>query len=109
VRLFDMPLFTFTEQPCHPVDYVAPNHFSATHPLSIFTQNVIVQRWDADDSQIGVVNLQLTVRRPDGSTEVTELEPADIGPLLRDRFSIAMTDDDMATVAAACARHATRA
>lgn len=34
VSLFDLPMFTFTERPVHPVDYITPNHFSSTHPMS---------------------------------------------------------------------------
>ncbi|MGH2686128.1 MAG: arylamine N-acetyltransferase family protein [Actinomycetota bacterium] len=96
VRLFDMPLYTFTEAPQHPVDYVAPNHFSSTHPLSIFTQATILQRWERGDVQVGLVGLDLTVRRPDGGVEVTRVEPGDLGSVLRDRFLLDLDDDEVA-------------
>jgi N-hydroxyarylamine O-acetyltransferase len=101
VRLFDMPLYTFTEAPQHPVDYLAPNHFSSTHPLSIFTQTTIVQRWDEDDVQVGLVGLQLTERLPDGSVQVSAVDAGELGPVLRDRFRLDLDDDELARVRAA--------
>ena len=60
----DLPLYTFTEERRHAVDYLAPNHYSSTHPLSLFTQHVIVQRWDGD-VQVGLVDGVLLVARQD--------------------------------------------
>jgi N-hydroxyarylamine O-acetyltransferase len=100
VRLFDMPLYTFTDAPQHPVDYVAPNHLSATHPHSIFTQNTIVQRWDDDDVQVGLVGCELTERLPDGTTDVTSIGPDELGAVLRGRFALDVDDDDIAQLSA---------
>ncbi len=100
VRLFDTPLYTFTDTPRHPVDYLAPNHYSSTHPRSLFTQNVIAQRWD-DDRQVGLVGLTLSERGADGTEEVTDVAPADLGRVLRERFGLDLTDDEAARVGAA--------
>ena len=67
VRLFDLPLYTFTEAPRHPVDYLAPEPLLVDAPRSLFTQTVIAQRWE-DHTQVGLVGLQLTERRADGET-----------------------------------------
>lgn len=96
VRLFDLPLYTFVDEPRHPVDYVTPNHYSSTHPSSPFTQNTIVQRWDEKYVQVGLVGLELTERLPDGTIEVTAIDPTDVDPLLRTRFDL---DLDEATLA----------
>ena len=74
VRLFDTPLYTFTEVPRHPVDYLAPNHYSSTHPLSLFTQHVIAQRWDG--RRAGRPGRQtLSERRADGRVTELRLSP----------------------------------
>ena len=95
VRLFDMPLYTFTETPHHPIDYLTPNHFSSTHPLSLFTQMTIVQRWDDGDVQVGLVGLGLTERLPDGEVKTTSVDPGDLGDLLRGRFGLELDDDEV--------------
>ena len=95
VSLFDMALYTFTETPQHPVDYVTPNHFSATHPRSIFTQVAMAQRWTDDDVQLGLADLQLTERHPDGRTEVIPVDLADLGPVLHQRFGIGLDDEEV--------------
>jgi hypothetical protein len=56
MKLFDLPMFSFTDEPRHPVDFLAPNHLASTHPMSIFTQFTVVQRWDGD-TQIGLNGL----------------------------------------------------
>jgi N-hydroxyarylamine O-acetyltransferase len=104
LRLFDMPLYTFTEVPQHPVDYLAPNHLSSTHPMSIFTQTTIVQRWDDDDVQVGLVGLELTERNPDGSVEISAIDPADLGAVLRERFALDLAEPEVARIAATAAR-----
>ena len=98
--LSDVPLYTFTEAARHPVDYLAPNHHSSTHPRSLFTQNVIVQRWEGD-CQVGLVGLCLTERRAGGPDVPTPVDPDDLGTVLRTRFDLALTDDEVARVTAA--------
>jgi N-hydroxyarylamine O-acetyltransferase len=95
VSLFDMTLFTFTDEPAHPVDYVTPNHFSSTHPLSIFTQFTMAQRWRDDDVQIGLVDRVLKERLPDGTSHDTEIDPADLGPVLSEHFGLDLPSQDL--------------
>jgi N-hydroxyarylamine O-acetyltransferase len=81
--LGDRLLYTFSSVPRHPVDYVAPNHFSSTHPLSVFTQHITVQR-SYEHVQRTLSNLELTDRYPDGRVETTVLDPADHAAILRE-------------------------
>ena len=96
---FDLTLYSFTDDPRHPVDYVAPNHFSSTHPLSIFTQHTIVQRWDGF-VQVGIVDRLLTERLPDGQVVDTEIEPDDLGSVLEERFGLALPQDELDSLTA---------
>ena len=76
----------------------APNHYSSTHPRSLFTQTVIAQRWEGD-TQVGLVGLQLTERRADGET-VAAVDPDDLGLVLRERFGLDLTPDEVGRLAA---------
>ena len=95
VSLFDLPMFTFAERPAHPVDYITPNHFSSTHPLSIFTQFVIASRWRADGVSVQLTGLQLKERRPDGTEHDTAVDPADLGDVLAEHFDLHLSPQDL--------------
>lgn len=95
VWLGDLPMFTFDDRPAHPVDYITPNHFSATHPLSIFTQFVIASIWRADGVSLQLNGRILKERRPDWTEHDTELDPADLGPALREHFGIDLPRQDL--------------
>jgi N-hydroxyarylamine O-acetyltransferase len=95
VSLFDLPMFTFTEQRAHEVDYVTPNHFSSTHPLSIFTQHTIATRWRDDGVQIGYTDGVLKERRPDWSEHDTPVDPADLGDVLREQLGLELSTDEL--------------
>jgi N-hydroxyarylamine O-acetyltransferase len=103
VRLFDMPLYTFSEVPQQPADYLPLNHFLSTSPRSMYTQTTIVQRWDDGDVQVGLVGLDLTERRPDGTGGVTSIAPDGLGVVLRGRFGLDVDDDELSRLRAACA------
>ena len=95
---YDMLLYTFTEEPRHPVDFLTPNLFTSTHPLAIFTQLLMVQRWQDDDSQIGLIDLDLLLRRPGLPDDVRRVDLADLGAVLRDTFGIALDDGELAAL-----------
>lgn len=99
VSLFDLPMFTFTDAVAHPVDYVAPNHLSSTHPQSLFTQSTIVQRWRPDGVQVGFVDGTLKERRPDGTEHDVTVGPGDLGRVLREEFGLRVDDADVAALA----------
>jgi arylamine N-acetyltransferase len=92
-----MPLYTFTETPRHAIDYLAPNHLCATHPQSVYTQTIIVQRWDDGGVQVGLVGLDLLERRPDGHVEA-RIAPDDLETVLHDRFRLDLDDDELASI-----------
>jgi N-hydroxyarylamine O-acetyltransferase len=91
----DMLLYTFTEEPRHPVDLVTPNHFTSTHPITIFTQLLMVQRWQDDDTQLGLVDLDLTLRRAGVADEVTHIDIADLGVVLEEQFGLELSTTDV--------------
>jgi N-hydroxyarylamine O-acetyltransferase len=92
VSLFDLPLFTIDDRAAHPVDYVTPNHFSSTHPLSIFTQFTIASRWN-DDVSVQLTDRGLKERRPDGTEHDTEID--DMGAVLRSHFDLDLPAEDL--------------
>ena len=98
--LSDHLLYTFTDHPRHPTDYIAPNHYSSTHPRSVFTGLPIVQRSD-DQVQTILVGLTLTERYPDGTERTDAVAPGDYAALLRHRFGLALGDDEVARLLAA--------
>jgi N-hydroxyarylamine O-acetyltransferase len=75
-------LYSFTQEPQYPIDYVVANHFVATHPHSPFVLRLVVQRTD------GMTRWSLRNR------EFTEEEP-------RRKTIQALADDDalLATLA----------
>jgi N-hydroxyarylamine O-acetyltransferase len=75
-------LYSFTQEPQYPIDYVVANHFVATHPHSPFVLRLVVQRTD------GMTRWSLRNR------EFTEEEP-------RQKTIQALADDDalLATLA----------
>jgi N-hydroxyarylamine O-acetyltransferase len=95
VSLFDLPMFTIDDRPAHPVDYITPNHFSSTHPLSIFTQHVIASRWRDDGVSVQLTDVGLKERRPDGTEHDTEIDPADLGPVLSEHFGLDLPAQDL--------------
>jgi N-hydroxyarylamine O-acetyltransferase len=96
---YDLLLYTFTEEPRHPVDFLTPNHFTSTHELAIFTQMTIVQRWQEDDSQLGLVDLDLTLRRAGRPDEVSRIALDDLGTVLAEQFDLRLGDDEVAALA----------
>ena len=100
VSLFDMPMFTFLERPAHPVDYITPNHFSSTHPMSIFTQFVIASIWRDDGVSLTLDGLQLKERRPDWTEHDTDIDPADLGDVLDDHFGLDLPAHDLGSLKA---------
>lgn len=76
-------LYTWSDEQRHPIDYVTPNHFSSTHPLSVFVLNATVQR-STEDVQRTLAGLELIERYPDGRLDTTPIAPEDYPAALRD-------------------------
>jgi len=96
--LGDVLLYTFSSERRHPVDYVTPNHFSSTHPLSVFTQHITVQR-SYEHVQRTLSNLELTDRFPDGRAEVTAIDVADYAVVLRE-LGLDLPSEDLGLLSA---------
>jgi len=98
-----MPLFTFTEQRAHPIDYIAPNHLSSTHPNSIFTQFTIATRWREDGVALALNDRNLKERSATGEHD-TEIDPADLGAVLREHFGLDLPAQDLVVLSGALRR-----
>jgi N-hydroxyarylamine O-acetyltransferase len=83
MRCNDVLLYTFSEERRHPVDYVTPNHYSSTHPESVFLRGPTVQR-SYEDVQRTLFNGDRIDRFPDGRVETTAIVGDDYASVLRD-------------------------
>ena len=95
LSMADRALYSFTELNRHPVDFLAPNYSTSTHPNSMHTQTLIVQRWTEELMQVGLVNLELLIRDP---YTTTTLDPDALGDTLVDTFDLAIGEDDLASL-----------
>jgi N-hydroxyarylamine O-acetyltransferase len=96
-------LYEFTLQRQWPIDYELANWFTATHPGSLFTTNLLAAR-PMPDRRYGLLNDALTIRHRDGRVEQSRLDgPQALGDALSQHFGIALGDDEVARVAAAIA------
>jgi N-hydroxyarylamine O-acetyltransferase len=82
-------LYSFTTDPCQPIDYKYPNYFHSHSPDSIFMQRRICTIPTTEGRKI-LVDRTLSVRRQ-GKTEKSAVESdADYARLLRDHFGIVL-------------------
>jgi N-hydroxyarylamine O-acetyltransferase len=82
-------LYSFTTDPCQPIDYKYPNYFHSHSPDSIFMQRRICTIPTTEGRKI-LVDRTLSVRRQ-GKTEKSAVESeADYAQLLRDHFGIVL-------------------
>jgi arylamine N-acetyltransferase len=95
LSMADRALYSFTELDHHPVDFLAPNYSTSTHPNSMYTQTLIVQRWTNELVQVGLVDLELLIRDPYTTTTV---DPDALGKTLADTFDLAVSDEDLASL-----------
>jgi N-hydroxyarylamine O-acetyltransferase len=94
LALGDLAMYTFSDEPRHPVDYLTPNHWSSTHPLSLFTQVSMAHRW-VGDVHLALAERELRERFPDGRSRTTVVPPEDHGRVLRERFGIDLPRADV--------------
>jgi N-hydroxyarylamine O-acetyltransferase len=77
-------------------DYEVANWFAATHPNSIFTNNLIVARVGPAGARHTFLNGRVTVRRPPDQMERRMLEDvADYLTTLVDAFGLALSADEV--------------
>lgn len=100
-----LPLYRFDLQPQLPIDYEMANHWIATSPRSLFTQNLIAARV-TESHRYTLRNNQLAIHHRDGRTErSTVTDPSELGRLLAGPFGIRLpegpqVDDLLARTAA---------
>lgn len=91
------PLYTFTTERQHVADVEMANHFTSTHPSSPFIGQLIAMRRHRS-SRTRLRGRRLEVSYPGGAPEVTDLDDAAVGAVLRDTFDIALDDAEVAAL-----------
>ncbi|MFD5703678.1 arylamine N-acetyltransferase family protein [Streptomyces lasiicapitis] len=88
-------LYAYTMDRRLPVDYVVMNHYTSTHPKSPFIRRPVLQQ-AAPDVRRRLVGAQLTLTRPDGSTDERDVPVSELWETLVREFGIELGDDDFA-------------
>ena len=86
------PLYHFTQQPLHPIDYELANWYVSTHPNSQFVNNFMAAFVGAD-RRYALVNQRLSIYHFDGKMERRMLTGGQIDTLLHDTFGLARPGD----------------
>lgn len=87
------PIYRFDLARQFPVDYEVSNHFLLTHPSSPFLTLLMAAR-AAPDHRFALLNNELAVHRPDGTTERRRLNgTAEIRRTLEQKFGLTLPDD----------------
>jgi N-hydroxyarylamine O-acetyltransferase len=89
-------VYRFTLDPQVPADYMVANWFTSTHPLALFTGNLLVQRL-TPEGRTSLFNTKLTERRSDGTTAERRLADSDdLARVLEATFAITPPSDPAA-------------
>jgi len=81
-------LYEFSEEPQTPADVVIANHYTATHPASVFRRTLTIQRVTRDERI--VFRGDTLVRSRDGRTTEERIERARLQETVREVFGIGM-------------------
>jgi len=81
------PLYDFTEDPRTPADYAVFHHYLSTHPKSVFTGRLVVQRTD-DHARYALTDREFTVTTADGTTRRRTLADGELSATLREVFGL---------------------
>lgn len=95
-------LYLLGLEPQLPVDIAAANWLVANRPGGLFTANLVASR-APPGRRMALLNRRLTVRGEDGSESIAMLEGMALGEALHGQFGIALTEAELAAVAAALA------
>jgi len=88
-------MYRFTLEPQGSRDYEVYNWFTATHPASIFVNNLVAARVRGDH-RVTVRNREHGVRRADGSDETARLEsPTELHRVLTEDFGLEARLEDI--------------
>lgn len=91
-----MDLYAFTLDAHERIDYEVLNHFTATHPRSIFRSLLVAQLLSAD-RRVALRNHELTVETSDGIARST-LADAQVLEALRETFGLQLPPDTVLNV-----------
>jgi len=86
-------LYAFTLEPALPVDFEVANHFTSTHPRSIFVQTLTAQRSTARARH--VLRGRLYTRSGDDPVRREDLTDAEAHALLTGTFSLPVTMEEV--------------
>jgi len=102
-------IYRLSPRPCLSADYEVANWFTATHPASIFVNNLIVARPGPERTRCTFFNGQLAVRRPGGSAEKSRPGgEAEVRATLESSFGLILPDADLTGALEALERKGTR-
>lgn len=90
-------LYSLGPEPQHAADVVMANHFTSTYPDSPFVGQPVVMRND-DDLRRRLRGRELSLVRPDGSTEQRRLTDTELTVFLRDDMGLPLTDTELASI-----------
>jgi N-hydroxyarylamine O-acetyltransferase len=80
------------------MEYEITNWYTGTHPDAPYQSNIIAARPGPDRTRITMFNRRVTVRQANGEADRRELQhEAEFASVLRDEFSLNMTDEDILT------------
>ncbi|MET8999321.1 arylamine N-acetyltransferase [Amycolatopsis sp. NPDC004169] len=77
----------------HPIDYEVYHHYTSTHPKSPFLGRLVVMRIEPGLSR-KLLGRELTVEKPDGSSETTTIAPEELDVTLKD-LGLELTPDEL--------------
>jgi N-hydroxyarylamine O-acetyltransferase len=86
-------LLDFRLNEMHPIDYEVYHHYTSTHPNSPFTGRLVIMTLEPGVSR-KLLGRQLTVEKPDGSSETATVAPEELDATLKD-FGIELTPDEL--------------
>ncbi|MEV7130614.1 arylamine N-acetyltransferase [Streptomyces sp. NPDC093260] len=95
------PLYAFTHEPRHPMDFTVAHHFLSTHPRSMLRKAPLLQRLTTGS------RLQLrgdTLTRATSSQQRTDRITPDQLPEVLEEFGITLTPPKLTALTRACAR-----
>jgi N-hydroxyarylamine O-acetyltransferase len=102
-------IYRLSPHPRFSVDYEVANWFTATHPASLFVNNLIVARPEPDRTRRTLFNGQVTVRHPGGRAERSRPDgEAELSATLESTFGLTLSDADLTGALEALERKGTR-
>ena len=88
-------LYAFTLEPQRPIDYEVYNYYTASHPRSPFTGQMVALRTEPD-VRYALRGMQLTTSRPDGDAHERRIDVEELADVLAERFGIGLTPEEEA-------------